>query len=94
MMESLDLTKVHWQNCPNVLKGQLQGKEKIAGIGLEATADNNLWFWHASFGFPGSLKEINNWELLLLFNDVINGDHNLIDFDFLLNGETFSKFFL
>jgi len=58
-MGSLDVTKVHWKNCPTVWKGQFQGGEKYAGLRLEAVADNNLWFWHYAFGFLGTLNDIN-----------------------------------
>jgi hypothetical protein len=54
-------TKVHWQNRLIFLKGQYDGKDKFASIGLEAVAENNLWFWHAAFGFPGTLSGINIW---------------------------------
>jgi hypothetical protein len=52
MLGSLDVTKVHWKNCSTALKGQSQGKEKYASIALEVVVDYNLYFWHASFGFP------------------------------------------
>ena len=66
MMGSLDVTKVHWKKCPTAWKGQFQGREKISSIGLEAVVNNNLWFWHAAFGFPGTLNDINIWERLSL----------------------------
>eukprot|EP00804_Cyclotella_cryptica_P026433 CCRYP_008109-RA/>CCRYP_008109-RA protein AED:0.33 eAED:0.33 QI:0/-1/0/1/-1/1/1/0/162 len=43
MMSSLDVTKAHWKRCPTAWKGQFQGREKYASIGLEAIIDNNLW---------------------------------------------------
>eukprot|EP00804_Cyclotella_cryptica_P030944 CCRYP_019607-RA/>CCRYP_019607-RA protein AED:0.19 eAED:-0.03 QI:0/0/0/1/0/0/2/0/206 len=46
MLGSLDVTKVHWKNCPTALKGQFQCQEKCATIALEAVVDHNLWFWH------------------------------------------------
>jgi hypothetical protein len=65
MMGSLDVMKVHWKNCPTARKGQFQGSEKYSGLGLEAVVDNNLWFWHAAFGFPGTLNDINIWECVI-----------------------------
>ena len=45
MLDSLDVTKVHWKNCPNALKRQFQGKEKLTGIELKAIVDHhNLLF--------------------------------------------------
>ena len=91
MMGSLDVTKVHWKKCPTAWKGQFQGREKIASIGLEAVIDNNLWFWHAAFGFPGTLNDINIWERLSLYESMIDGRHEEIDFEFVVDGEVFDK---
>ena len=33
------------------------GKRSFATIVLEAVADNNLWFWHATFGVAGSCND-------------------------------------
>eukprot|EP00804_Cyclotella_cryptica_P018889 CCRYP_006428-RA/>CCRYP_006428-RA protein AED:0.19 eAED:0.73 QI:0/0/0/1/1/1/2/0/365 len=91
MMGSLDITKVHWKNCPTAWKGQFQGREKVASIGLEAMVDNNLWFWHAAFGFPGTLNDINVWERSSLYESMIDGAHDELDFEFLVDGEVFDK---
>ena len=93
MMGSLDVSKAHWKNCPTTWKGQYQGREKFAGLGLEAVVDHNLWFWHASFSFPWTLNDINIWKWSSLFESMINGDHDKIDFDFLVDGQIFSKLF-
>eukprot|EP00956_Cyclotella_meneghiniana_P023786 scaffold46922_cov39-Cyclotella_meneghiniana.AAC.2 len=93
MLGSLDVTKVVWENCPKALRGQYQGKEKVATIGLEAVADNTLWIWHRSFGFPGTLNDLNIWERSPLFQSMQNGTHSEIDFDFELDGQTFSKLY-
>lgn len=63
MLGSLDMTKVVWENCPKALKGQCQGKEKVATIGLEAVADSNLWIWHRLFEFPGTVNDMNIFSL-------------------------------
>jgi hypothetical protein len=93
MLGSLDVTKVVWENCPAALKGQFQGKEKVATIGLEAVADHNLWIWHSAFGFPGSLNDINIWERSPLFESMQNGQHDELDFPFTADGLTFDKLF-
>ncbi len=93
MLGSLDVTKVHWKNCPTALKGQFQGKEKYASIALESVVDYNLWFWHASFGFPGTLNDINIWERSTLLESMLNGQHDDIDHEFVLDGEVFTKLF-
>ena len=93
MLGSLDVTKVVWENCPKALRGQYQGKEKVATIGLEAVADTNLWIWHRAFGFPGTLNDLNIWDRSPLFKSMQDGTHLEIDFDFELDGQTFSKLY-
>jgi hypothetical protein len=93
MLGSLDVTKVHWKNCPTALKGQIQGKEKYASIALESVIDYNLWFWHAYFGFPGTMNDINIWERSTLLESMLNGKHDDIDHEFVLYGEVFTKLF-
>jgi hypothetical protein len=73
MMGSLDVTKVHWANCPTAWHGQFKGKEGIPTISLEAVSDYNLWIWNSAFGFPGSLNDLNIWEKSPLFNSMTDG---------------------
>lgn len=93
MLGSLDVTKVHWKNCPTALKGQFQGREKCATIALKSVVDYNLWFWHASFGFPGTMNDINIWEHSCLLESMLNGSHSEIDHNFTLDGETFHQLY-
>jgi hypothetical protein len=93
MLGSLDVTKVHWKNCPTTFKGQFQGQEKYRSIGLECVLDYRLWFWHASFGFSGTLNNINIWERSCLLESMLSGSHSKIDHNFLLDSEVFSKLF-
>jgi hypothetical protein len=53
----------------------------------------NLWFWHASFGYPGTMNDINIWELSSLLEPMLNGKHEDIDHDFTLDGKAFKKLF-
>ncbi len=41
MLGSLEVTKLHWKNCPTALKGQFQGQEKYATRALEPVVDYN-----------------------------------------------------
>ena len=52
-----------------------------------------MWFWHAAFGFPGTLNDINIWECSSLFESMINGEHEKLDFNYVVDGEVFSKLF-
>jgi len=83
--------KGHWKICPTVWKGQFQGRKKLAGIILEAVGDNNQWFWLAAGSFPGTLYDINIWERSSLHKSMVNRDHDELDFDFMVDGEVFSK---
>jgi Plant transposon protein len=59
MLGSLDCMHVYWKNWPVAWQGSQTGKPGKPTIVLEAFADYNLWFWHSSFGWPGSLNDIN-----------------------------------
>lgn len=96
MIGSLDVSQIQWDMCKKSLHGQFQGKEKIRTVALEAVADHNLWFWHASFGYPGSLNDLNvlglspliekmTHELLLLERECV---------PYSISGENFEKLFL
>ena len=78
----LDVTKVHWLACSVAWKGQFEGKEGYPTIWLEAVADYNVWIWHNMFGFPGSLNDINIWDRSPLFELMLNGAHDNIDFKY------------
>ena len=93
MLGSLDVTKVHWKNCPTALKGQYQGREKYGSIALDSAVDYNLWFWHASFGFPGTMNDINIWERSSLLESMLNRKHGEIDHEFTLDGKQFNNLF-
>jgi hypothetical protein len=93
MLGSLDVTKVHWKNCPTALKGQYQGREKYATIALESIVDYNLWFWHASFGFLGTMNDINIWERSSLLESMLNGKQEEIDHEFTRDGKQYNKLF-
>nr|XP_043633533.1 protein ALP1-like [Erigeron canadensis] len=60
MLGSLDCTHFVWRNCPKALKGQYKrGDHPYPTVTLEAVASQDLWIWHAFFGPPGSLNDIN-----------------------------------
>ena len=59
MLGSLDCMHVCWKNCPVAYQGLYQGKEVYSKIVLKAVADNNLWFWHAAFGFAGRSNDFS-----------------------------------
>lgn len=75
MMGSIDCTKWRWKNCPTAWQGQYRGKEKVSTVTLEAIADESLWIWHAFFGMPGCLNDINVVESSPLLEKMANGTY-------------------
>ena len=46
---------------------------------LEAACDYHTWFWHASYGYPGSLNDINIWDMSPLLESFISGKFHDIE---------------
>lgn len=59
MLGLIDCTHWTWKNCPTAWQGQFIGKGKQPTLVLEIVASKDLWIWHAFFGLPGSLNDIN-----------------------------------
>ncbi|OWY94341.1 hypothetical protein PHMEG_00035958 [Phytophthora megakarya] len=72
-----------WKNCPSGW-----GKEKKPTVVLEACADQELWIWHASFGWPGSLNDLNILDRSPVFDDLMNGTAPHVDFR--INGHDYN----
>ena len=95
MIGSLDCMHVFWKNCPVAWQGSQQGKSKKPSIVLEAFADHNLWFWHHSFGWPGSLNDINIWDRSPLLKSFLDGSFaSDVDFEFTVGGKVFQRLWL
>ena len=73
LLGSIDCTKWVWRNCPTALHGQFKGIEKVPTVTLEAICDLSLWIWHAFFGMPGSLNDINVVEASPIINKIAAG---------------------
>nr|XP_011459722.1 PREDICTED: uncharacterized protein LOC105350064 [Fragaria vesca subsp. vesca] len=87
MVGSLDCMHWQWKNCPTSWQGHFtcyKGKPKII---LEAVASYDTWIWHAYFGLPGSLNDINVLGQSPLFDEVCRderdetGDNHEVDPD-------------
>ena len=94
MLGLLHCMHVHWKNCPIAYQGLYLGKEKYTVIILEAVADNNLWFWHAAFGFAGSCNNISILDVSLLHTCFLDGSDGRIDFDYSIGEFKFNKLFI
>ncbi|XP_009103747.2 putative nuclease HARBI1 [Brassica rapa] len=73
MVGSIDCMHWEWKNCPTAWKGQYTRGSGKPTIVLEAVASYDLWIWHAFFGPPGTLNDINVLDRSPVFDDIING---------------------
>ena len=73
MFGSLDCMHTYWKNCPVAWQGSFSGKEKRPSIVLEAVADHNLWFWHAAYGYAGTLNDLNILNISPLLEAWVDG---------------------
>ena len=97
---SLDCTHTYWKNCPKAWQGSFKGKEDKPSIVLEAVADYNLFFWHASYGYTGNLNDITILSLSPLLDRMTDGSFHaleeeagvLVPFD--IGEEQFHKVFM
>lgn len=65
----------------------------MSTLDLEVLAEYSRWFWHHDFGFPGVLNDLNIWDQSELMLSMINGVMNELDFDFILNNETWKMLY-
>ena len=60
-----------WKNCPATWRASFQKQVyKVPTIILEAVASYDLWIWHAFFGLPGSLNDINVFDRSPIFQEL------------------------
>ena len=74
MLGSIDCMHWTWKNCPKSWAGQFTGKEGKSTVILEAVASCDLWIWHAFFGLPGSLNDLNVLDRSPLFSNILSGN--------------------
>jgi Plant transposon protein len=96
---SLDCMHVYWKNCPMAWQGQYKGKEKKPSIVLEAISDHNMWFWHTSFGYAGTLNDLNILSLSPFIQSLTNGSFSKLEKNsgvvpFEIEGEMFDKLYI
>ena len=80
MIGSLDCMHWTWKNCPTAYGGQYTGKEKEPTIIFEAVASYDTWIWHAFFGLPGTLNDLNVLDCPPLFKNLQDGIAPLVKF--------------
>ncbi|XP_048602119.1 putative nuclease HARBI1 [Brassica napus] len=80
MVGSIDCMHWEWKNCPTAWKGQYSRGSGKPTIVLEAVASYDLWIWHAFFGPPGTLNDINVLDRSPVFDDIIYGRAPQVNF--------------
>ncbi|XP_009148795.2 uncharacterized protein LOC103872211 [Brassica rapa] len=73
MIGSIDCMHWEWKNCPTAWRGQYTRGSAKPTIVLEAVASHDLWIWHAFFGLPGTLNDINVLDRSPVFDDILQG---------------------
>ncbi|XP_033138778.1 uncharacterized protein LOC117129314 [Brassica rapa] len=73
MVRSIDCMHWEWKNCPASWKGMYSRGTGKPTIVLEAVASYDLWIWHAFFGAPDTMNDLNILDRSPVFDDIING---------------------
>jgi hypothetical protein len=73
MIGIIDCMYWEWSSCPIALHGMYKGHKGKPTMILEAVATEDLRFWHAYFGLPGSHYDINVLQRSPVFDDLTNG---------------------
>ncbi|XP_056864078.1 uncharacterized protein LOC108815644 [Raphanus sativus] len=80
MIGSIDCMHWEWKNCPRAWRGQYARGSGKPTIVLEAVASQDLWIWHAFFGLPGTLNDINVLDRSPVFKDIEEGRAPKVNF--------------
>ncbi|KAL0641912.1 hypothetical protein Bca4012_103413 [Brassica carinata] len=84
MVGSIDCMHWQWKNCPTAWKGMYSRGTGKPTIVLEAVASKDLWIWHAFFGAPGTMNDLNILDRSPVFDEIVNG--NAPEVNFYVNG--------
>ncbi|XP_038704662.1 putative nuclease HARBI1 [Tripterygium wilfordii] len=88
MLGSIDCMHWKWKNCPTAWQGMYTGHIQEPTMILEAVASQDLWIWHAFFGLPGSLNDLNVLDRSPLFNELAEGRAPPVNYT--INGNNYS----
>ena len=97
MFGSLDCMHTYWNKCPVAWQGSYKGKGHKPSIVLEAIADHHLWFWHASYGYAGTLNDINILNLSPFLESLLDGEFEKLEstsVPFAIGQEVFNQLFI
>ena len=100
MFGSLDCMHNGWKNCPKAWQASFKTGKESGGptVVLEALCDYNLWFWHASFGYAGSLNDLNILNLSPFLESLVDGTFSELERScgkapYEISGSIFHRFF-
>ncbi|XP_033131629.1 uncharacterized protein LOC117126737 [Brassica rapa] len=88
MIGSIDCMHWEWKNCPTAWKGQYTRGSGKPTIVLEAVASYDMWIWHAFFGPPGTLNDINVLDRSPVFDDLLQGRDPKVNY--IVNGHKYN----
>ncbi|XP_018487830.2 uncharacterized protein LOC108858395 [Raphanus sativus] len=73
MVGSIDCMHWEWKNCPTSWRGMYSRGTGKPTMVLEAVASHDLWIWHAFFGAPGTMDDLNILDQSPVFDDIVEG---------------------
>ncbi|XP_071680327.1 protein ALP1-like [Lolium perenne] len=88
MLGSIDCMHWGWKNCPKKWHGMFKGHVNEPTMILEAVASQDLWIWHAYFGLPGSLNDINVLQCSPVFSKLAEGQTPAVNYS--INGHQYT----
>ncbi|KAM3309624.1 hypothetical protein ACQJBY_030729 [Aegilops geniculata] len=88
MLGSIDCMHWGWKNCPKKWHGMFKGHVSEPTMILEAVASQDLWIWHAYFGLPGSLNDINVLQRSPVFTKLAEGQTPPVNYS--INGHQYT----
>lgn len=87
MIGSIDCMHWKWDKCPTAWRGAYKGHKDGPTMILEAVASQDLWIWHAFFGLPGSLNDVNVLRRSPLFQSLTSG--TAPELEYIVNGNMY-----
>ena len=97
MLGSLDCMHTYWNKCPVAWKGQYKKGKAKPSIVLEGMCDYHLFFWHASYGYAGTLNDVNILNLSPLTDMFLNGEMADLESEvtpYTIGDEAFNQLFI
>jgi len=88
MIGSIDCMHWVWEKCPMAWQGEHRGHIHKPTIILEAVAGPDLWIWHAFFGLPGLLNDINVLHKSPVFDELASNNGSQLQFN--VNGHSYN----